>query len=143
MRGATVEKAARVNLLACAATLAAYGAVFLVQPAVLGGLVGLELTSPDAPVEIRAFYGGLELGMAAFLLACAHNRSLVSAGLLFCALAFSFAGIARLLGVLQYGAAGPAHVIVGAVELSGAALSTWLRIRLAGAPAAARIGTLA
>ena len=138
-----MEKAARINLLACAAVLAAYGAVFLVQPAALGGLVGLEFASPDATVEIRAFYGGLELGIAAFLFACASSRSLLSAGLLFCALAFSFAGIARLLGVLQYGAAGQAHVIVGAVELAGAALSAWLRIRLASSPAAARIGTLA
>lgn len=137
-----MEKAARITVLITAAILAAYGVVFLVQPAVLGGLVGLEFASPDAPVEIRAFYGGLELGMAAFLFACARQPGLLPAGLLFCALAFAFAGAARLLGVAQYGVAGPAHLVVGALELGLAALAAWLRARLAAGPAG-RMGTLA
>ena len=103
-----IEKFSRANLLIAAVVLAAYGVLFFVLPSVLGGLVGVEFASPDAPVEIRAFYGGLELGIAAFLFACARNPRLVSAGLLFLALAFSFAGAARFLGVLQYGTAGMA-----------------------------------
>ena len=125
-----MQTAARVTLLAFAAILAAYGVVFLVQPAVLGGLVGLELAGPDAAVEIRAFYGGLELGMAAFLVICARDPRLLAAGLLFCALAFSFAGGARLLGVAQYGTAGVAQPVVAVIELLGAAWSGWLRARV-------------
>jgi hypothetical protein len=109
--------------------LAIYGGVFLVSPALLGDLVGLAFTGTNAPVEIRSFYGGLELGMAAFLFACSQRGSLVPAGLLFCALAFSCAGLARLAGVLQYGFEGPSQPFVGAIELAFAALCARLRAR--------------
>ena len=138
-----MEKAARITLGASAAILAAYGAVFLIRPSVLGTLVGLEFATADAPVEIRAFYGGLELGMAAFLVACVRNPQLLSAGLLFCALAFSFAGAARMMGILEFGMAGPAHLVVGLLELGLAAWATWLKARLAGGPAADTLGRAA
>jgi hypothetical protein len=110
-----------------ALVLAAYGVVFFVKPSVLAGLVGLEFTSPNAPVEVRSFYGGLELGMAAFLFACARSPRLLPAGLLFSALAFSCAGAARLLGVLEYGFLGPSQPLVGVLEIAVGALSAWLR----------------
>ena len=65
--------------------------------------------------------------MAAFLLACARSPRLLPAGLLFSALAFSCAGAARLLGVLEFGCVGPSQPLVGMLELSVGALSTWLR----------------
>jgi hypothetical protein len=99
----------------------------LVDPSVLRGLVGLEFVSVNAPTEIRAFYGGLELGIAVFLFVCGRNPALVPVGLLFCALAFSFAGGARLLGVLQYGAEGVSQPVVAVVEMGFAALSAWAR----------------
>ena len=129
MSGQMIQTISRVNLVIGALILAAYGVVFFARPSALGGLVGLEFTSPDAPVEIRAFYGGLELGIAGFLLACARDPKLLSAGLLFMAIAFSFAGAARVLGVLQYGVAGSAHLVVAGVELFAAAVSAWLRTR--------------
>jgi hypothetical protein len=115
-------------LLGGAAILATYGVVMLVEPSVLRSLVGLDFTSVNAPTEIRAFYGGLELGIAVFLFVCGRNPPLVPVGLLFCALAFSFAGGARLLGVLQYGAEGVSQPVVGVVEMTFAALCAWARV---------------
>lgn len=40
---------------------------------------------------------------------------------------FSCAGAARLLGVLEFGCVGPSQPLVGMLELSVGALSTWLR----------------
>lgn len=107
--------------------MATYGIVMLVEPSVLRGLVGLDFTSVNAPTEIRAFYGGLELGIAVFLFVCGRNQALVPVGLLFSALAFSFAGGARLLGILQYGAEGVSQPLVAAVEMGFAALCAWAR----------------
>jgi hypothetical protein len=109
--------------------LLGYGAVFFASPALLGDLVGLSFTSPNAPVEIRSFYGGLELGMGTFLLVCSRRPPLVAGGLLFCALAFSCAGLARLAGILQYGLEGPSQPLVGVIELSFAAICWRLRER--------------
>lgn len=46
------------------ATLAVYGVVSFFAPNVLAELVGLQFTNPNASVEIRSFYGGLELALA-------------------------------------------------------------------------------
>ena len=122
-----MNRLAPTILLGGAAILAVYGIVMLVEPSVLRALVGLDFTSVNAPTEIRAFYGGLELGIAAFLFICGRNPALVPVGLLFSALAFSFAGGARLLGVLQYGAEGVSQPVVAVVEMTFAALCAWAR----------------
>jgi uncharacterized protein DUF4345 len=119
----------RVILGFAGITLAVYGAVFFFVPHVLGDIVGLQFTSPNAPVEIRSFYGGLEFGIAAFLLTCAWRPALVPAGILLCALAFSCAGAARLIGVAQYGSDGPSQPLVGAIELALAIVCTLFTIR--------------
>ena len=49
--------------------------------------------------EIRSTYGGLHVGIAFFLLACAAREGWRRVGLLFCGLTFAGAGIARELHV--------------------------------------------
>lgn len=110
-------------------TLAVYGVVFFFAPHVLADLVGLQFTGPNASVEIRAFYGGLEFGIAAFLLTCAWRPALAPAGILLCALAFSCAAAARLIGVAQYGSDGPSQPLVGALELALAIVCALFTIR--------------
>jgi hypothetical protein len=61
---------ARLSLGLTAAAFGGFGAWLLVKPGALGK-VGVELPTPAARAEIRAFYGGLELGMAAFFAAAA------------------------------------------------------------------------
>lgn len=58
---------ARFALAAGALGFGGFGLVLLAFPGLLGG-VGVEAVSPSGTVELRAFYGGLELGLAAFLL---------------------------------------------------------------------------
>jgi hypothetical protein len=61
---------ARLSLGLTAAAFGGFGAWLLVKPDALGK-VGVEVPTPAARAEIRAFYGGLELGMAAFFAAAA------------------------------------------------------------------------
>ena len=43
-----------------------FGVWFIIKPTALAG-IGIEATSPSARTDIRATYGGFELGVAAFL----------------------------------------------------------------------------
>lgn len=72
--------------------------IFLLNPDFLSH-AGLELVRSAGAVEIRAFYGGLELGIAAFLAVCAFRGAWHRVGLV--AQVAMFGGLAsgRLLGL--------------------------------------------
>lgn len=55
---------ARLSLGITAGALAGFGTWLLLRPQALSR-VGVELPSPTARAEIGAFYGGLEIGLAA------------------------------------------------------------------------------
>jgi hypothetical protein len=120
---------ARGFLALGALVLAAYAAAFAVDPALLGRLVGLAFEEANAFVEIRAFYGGLELGLAAFLAWAALRPAHAGAALVMFAFTFGAAGAARVWGVLAFGFTGPSQPLVAAIELAGAAAALALARR--------------
>jgi hypothetical protein len=63
---------ARLSLGLTAAAFGGFGTWLLFRPQALSA-VGIELPTPAARAEIRAFYGGLELGMALFFAAAAQR----------------------------------------------------------------------
>ncbi|MFY2763114.1 DUF4345 family protein [Arenimonas sp. MALMAid1274] len=79
-----------------------FGVAIVIDPAVVLGAVGISGT-PAGLVELRAFYGGLELGFGAFLLACAWRREWFRAGLWLVALSNGGIAAARLLGIATSG----------------------------------------
>ena len=60
----------RALIVIAALIIAGFGVWLLVKPEALGG-IGINLDGPSARIDIRATYGGFELGVAAFLLVCA------------------------------------------------------------------------
>jgi len=64
---------ARAVLALSALPFAAIGLAFLLQPKAMARLVGVDLTDATADADVRAVYGGLQLGCA-FLLALAASR---------------------------------------------------------------------
>ena len=70
-----------------------------VAPASLAEQAGLSMV-PSALTEIRAFHGGLLVGMGCFQIWCTRRRALTLAGLLMVACSVGGAGIARVLGML-------------------------------------------
>lgn len=110
--------------------LLAYAASFFFKPALLGELVGFQTTSPNALVEITAFYGGLECGLATFLIWSALRPQRVLFALAFFFLTFFCAGAARFLGLALYGCEGPSQSIVASIEVAMALLALWLNRRL-------------
>jgi hypothetical protein len=122
-------RGARIFLVVAGAVLALYGVVLFLDPTIFEELVGLDFIAANAPVEIRAFYGGLELGLAAFFVGAARRPAWVDPALAAFALVFGAAGLARLAGVAEFGFVGPSQPVVAGIEIAGAALAVWLRRR--------------
>lgn len=91
------------------------GAAFLAAPEGTGALVGVSLPSVTARNDVRAVYGGLQLGCATFLGLCAARRQwlvpglaaqLLTLGGLFAARLVSLAadGVPTILGFALQGA---------------------------------------
>lgn len=94
-------------LLTSFVLLAGVGCLF--APAVFAQQAEFS-TTPSALTEIRAFYGGLQLGVGLFLVWCLRASDRVSMGLLLGGLAVGSAGLARLFGILLDQAPTPHHL---------------------------------
>lgn len=92
-----------VVLLLCGLGFLGFGLWLLTDPAALER-VGIAATSKIGQVELRAFYGGMELGLGVFLLLCAARPGWQVAGLWLVLLANGGAGLARLLAIGLAGA---------------------------------------
>lgn len=79
------------------------GLAFLVAPEPLMGALGADLRSVDATSDVRAFVGGLELGVAGFLVYCALSTARIPTGL--AASVFALVGVllARALSLVADG----------------------------------------
>lgn len=61
-------------LLFFGASFGAFGVWALLAPASLANLIHMTPETPGALTEIRAFYGGLEIGLAAVMIRAAFHR---------------------------------------------------------------------
>ncbi|MBX3471620.1 MAG: DUF4345 family protein [Planctomycetes bacterium] len=125
---------ARCSLLLAAVGFAAFGVWLLVAPEALGE-VGVVLSTPAARAEIRAFYGGLELGLAAFFAVAATRPAWFAPALLAQALGLGGVIVGRLTGVVVDGATDPLLLSLMAAEAGGCALGVVALVRLPGSAA--------
>ena len=122
---------ARVSLWLAALAFAGFGAALLARPSLLG-VLGVALARPAAATEIRAFYGGLELGMAAFLGFASRRDAWVRPALAAQAATLGGVALARAIGMAVDGSAEPLILAFGAVEAAGALLAVAALRRLRG-----------
>lgn len=118
-----------VFLRISALILSAYAVAFLVNPHLLGRLVGFSHHSPNTLVEVTAFYGGLELGLAIFLVWSSNDSSRVRTGLKMLFFVFLAAGVARAVGIVRFGFEDPSQPIVTALEICWAFVANWMAER--------------
>ena len=80
--------------------MTAVGLLFLFAPGMLKPSGDFSL--PDAPsrIEIRAVYGGVELAIGLFLLACVARKAWMGPGLFLAALVGLCAGGGRIVGAV-------------------------------------------
>ena len=89
----------RVLLLVLTAFVLVAGTGCFVAPALFAQQAGFS-ANPSALTEIRAFYGGLQIGIGLFLVWCLWVPNRTSQGLLLGDLAVGGAGLARMVGIL-------------------------------------------
>jgi hypothetical protein len=121
-----MEKKAAIFLCISAVILSVYAIGFLIFPELLGQLVGFTHHSPNTLVEVTAFYGGLELGLAIFLLWSAADKNRMRIALMMIFFVFMAAGIARLVGIIRFGFEGPSQPIVTILEIVWSLISLWI-----------------
>ena len=121
---------ARLQLAVAALLFGGAGLAFLVSPGTLGA-IGIELGSVNASGDVRAVYGGLEIGLGLFLAYCALDPARIPLGVLASLGTLGGMVLARGLSALVDGApSGIGWLLWGAeAACAGLALAAWLRVR--------------
>jgi len=116
-------KLARVLVVVMATTFIAFGVAYTVWPAAMVRDVGVRLTTTAARIDVGAVYGGLQLGIGAFLYYCALRPQRLRTGLV--ATLAMLAGLAgtRAIGMLATGTTSTTMWSLLAVEALGVPLS--------------------
>ena len=119
-------KVARLSLILSAVAFGGAGLAFLAAPGVFAPAVDLALPTPTARGDVRAVFGGLELGLGVFFALAARRAAWVRPGLVAQALAFGGLAAGRLLSLTLDGPPRVIGLALWAPELAGLALALWL-----------------
>ncbi len=115
-----------MSILFGACLMGGLGSVYLLHPDALRDAAGISPDSPSALAEIRSTYGGLHVGIALFLLACAVREGTCRTCLLFCGLAFAGAGVARVAGIFEFEATELDQIVIASLEITFSIITLWL-----------------
>ena len=89
----------RILLDAQAMILAGLGIAYFVRPEEMANLSGMLLMAPAALTDVRAYYGGLQIGLAAYLLLAISRLDLTRAALTLLILLYTAMALARVGGL--------------------------------------------
>lgn len=106
-----------------------FGIWALVDPESMIPFIHFNLDHPVARTEFRAFYGGLEIGLGLYLLACMRTEQWAVGGAAVLAAISAGIGFGRLIGIGVDGSGGGFIYAALVWELGGAALA-FLAFRL-------------
>ena len=117
---------ARIVLLIQIAALVLLGLAYFIRPEEMASFSGALLMSAAAVTEVRAFYGGLQLGLAAFLAMALLRLDLLRPELTLLVLLYSALAVARIGGLwLDGGAQQTFNLYALLLELVSAGLAWW------------------
>ena len=117
----------RLFLIVQILTLAGFGLAYFVRPQETANLSGMLLMAPAALTDVRAYYGGLQLGLAAWLGLALLRGDLLRPALMLLVLLYSALFLARLGGLwLDGGAHQTFNLYAMLFEGVSAALAFWL-----------------
>ena len=104
-------------------SFAFFGAWLLLRPNALRA-VGVVAETPDGRAELRAMYGGAELGIAAFLSLCLLRPDFTEPGLWLQLLALGGLAVGRLIGIsLEKGGVSKTIWFFASLEILATALT--------------------
>ena len=117
----------QVFLLVQALALMVLGLAYFIQPHEMTNISGMLLMAPAALTDVRAYYGGLQLGLAAWLGLALLRGDLLRPALMLLVLLYSALFLARLGGLwLDGGAQQTFNLYAMLFEGVSAALAFWL-----------------
>lgn len=117
---------ARVVLSLQLLATAGLGLVYFVRPHEMANLSGMLLMAPAAATDMRAYYGGLQLGLAAFIGLSLARRELIGPALTLLTLLYSALALARIGGLwLDGGAQQTFNLYALLLEIVSAGLCYW------------------
>lgn len=119
---------ALVMLALGALTFVGIGVWFVIDPSAVNAGGDLVFLTPHAENEIRAIYGGLELGLGLFYVWSLFDRSRFEPALVVLGLSIGCAGLARFVGMVSNGAWEQSMVIFGASEFTGGLIAIVIAI---------------
>ena len=105
-----------------------FGLWSLLQPAAVAESVQIGLPAPASVTEFRAFYGGLEIGIALFWLVAARRDALIPAALLSMFLVWAGVAVTRGAGMLIDNSQSPVMWFAFGLECV-ATLAAWLAMQ--------------
>ena len=114
----------RILILVSALIFVFFGVWLFAVPTALEK-IGIQLTTHEAFIDIRATYGGLELGLAAFLLTAQARPAWYRAAMLLSALCVGGFGAGRLSGILLEGQGTPLMWFFLAIEVFWTGVMVW------------------
>jgi len=115
---------ARVLLAVQALVLAGFGLAYFIKPHEMTNLTGMLLMAPAAITDVRAYYGGLPLGLAVFLGLAASRLELARAALIMLVLLYVAQSLGRIGGLwLDGGLQQTFNLYAGLFELVSAGLA--------------------
>ncbi len=125
---------ARILLTIQALLLAGFGLAYFIRPQEMANLSGMLLMAPAAVTDVRAYYGGLQLGLAAWLVLALLRTDLLRAALMLLVLLYASLLVARLCGLwLEGGAQQTFNLYAMLFEGVSAGLAFWVLRRHSGA----------
>ncbi|MDP3816527.1 DUF4345 domain-containing protein [Pseudomonas sp.] len=117
---------ARVILVIQLLGLAGLGLAYFSRPHEMANLSGMLLMAPAAATDMRAFYGGMQLGLAAFIGLSLARQELSRAALTLLVLLYSALALARIGGLwLDGGAQQTFNLYALLLELVSVGLCFW------------------
>ena len=119
---------AKIVLWIAGISFIGFGLWALLAPASLAGLVHFELLDEIATTEMRAFYGGLDLGLGVYLIMGAIKPEMTRACLVAGAVLLGCIALARICGLLIDGSGSGVMYFALSTEIGGA-LACWLALR--------------
>ncbi len=117
---------ARVILSLQLLATAGLGLAYFIRPHEMANLSGMLLMAPAAATDMRAYYGGLQLGLAAFIGLSLARRQLIQPALTLLTLLYSALALARIGGLwLDGGAQQTFNLYALLLEVVSAGLCYW------------------
>ena len=115
----------RVTLLGSLLIFLGFGTWLFVAPQALEG-IGIQLLEPAARIDVRATYGGMELGLAVFLLLCLLRDAWVRVGLTAAGCVIAGFGCARLAAIALEGQGTPLMWSFVGIEFTATLVILWV-----------------